>query len=59
MISYYAADYTFGFVRRGLAGAIVGTVSGESFFDNARAMRWLLTALYLFSLAALVLVLMR
>jgi hypothetical protein len=59
LISYYAADYTFGFVRRGLAGAIVGTVSGESFFDNARAMRWLLTALYLFSLAALVLVLMR
>jgi hypothetical protein len=59
LISYYVADYKFGFVRRGLAGAIVGPVSGESYFDNARAMRWFLTALYLLSLAALGLALMR
>jgi len=57
--SYYVADYTFGFVRRGLAGAIVGGVSGENFFDNARTVRWLITGLYLLSLAALVAVLLR
>jgi hypothetical protein len=52
--SYYVADYTFGFVRRGLAGAIVGTVSGENFFDNARMVRWLITGVYVLSLAGLV-----
>jgi hypothetical protein len=57
--SYYIADYTFGFVRRGLAGAIVGAVSGENFFDNARMVRWLITGVYLLSLAALVAVLLR
>ena len=59
LISYYVADYTFGFVRRGLAGALVGTVSDPDFFGNAFAMRWLLTGLYLVSLAALALVLVK
>lgn len=53
LISYYIADYTFGFVRRGLAGELVGTVSDADFFADALAMRWILTSLYLVSLAAL------
>jgi hypothetical protein len=51
--SYYVADYTFGLVRRGLAGEIVGSVSGGNYFDNARTVRWLITGLYLVSLVAL------
>ena len=46
LISYYVADYTFGFVRRGLAGEIVGPVSGAEYLRNALAMRWLSTAAY-------------
>ena len=59
LISYYVADYTFGFVRRGLAGALVGSVSDAGFFANAIALRWSLTALYLVSLAALAFALLR
>jgi hypothetical protein len=55
LISYYVADYTFGFVRRGLAGEIVGTVSEEGYLRNAMAMRWFSTALYLGGLIALAL----
>ena len=50
-MSYYAVDYTFGFVRRGLAGELVGLVPGH-YFAASLALRWLATAMYLFGLAA-------
>jgi hypothetical protein len=49
-MSYYAVDYTFGFVRRGLAGEMVGLVPGH-FFAAALGLRWLSTAIYLCALA--------
>jgi hypothetical protein len=48
-MSYYAVDYTFGFVRRGLAGELVGLVPGH-YFDAALGLRWLSTAIYLCAL---------
>ena len=51
-ISYYAVDYTFGFVRRGLAGEIVSLAPDGYYFDAAIAMRWVSTGVYLVSLAA-------
>ncbi|OBF11672.1 hypothetical protein A5727_19375 [Mycobacterium sp. ACS4331] len=59
LISYYIADYQFGFVRRGLAGELVGGVAGDSFFRNAYLMRWLTTGVYLAGLAALAFTLLR
>jgi hypothetical protein len=49
-MSYYAVDYTFGFVRRGLAGELVGLVPGH-YFAAALGLRWLSTAIYLCALA--------
>jgi hypothetical protein len=49
-LSYYAVDYTFGFVRRGLAGELVGLVPGH-YFGAALGLRWLSTATYLGALA--------
>jgi hypothetical protein len=48
-MSYYAVDYTFGFVRRGLAGELVGLVPGH-YFAVALGLRWLSTAIYLCAL---------
>ena len=53
-VSYYAVDYTFGFVRRGLAGEIVGLAPGGDYFDAALTMRWLSTGVYLISLVAII-----
>ncbi|CAN5443211.1 membrane protein [soil metagenome] len=53
LISYYVADYTFGFVRRGLAGEMVGAVSSANYLRNALAMRWTSTAIYICALLAL------
>ncbi|MUL84556.1 MULTISPECIES: hypothetical protein [unclassified Mycolicibacterium] len=53
LISYYVVDYRFGFTRRGLAGEVVGNVSGADFFTNAYRIRWISTAVYLLGLAAL------
>jgi hypothetical protein len=49
-MSYYAVDYTFGFVRRGLAGELVGLVPGH-YFTVTLGLRWLSTAIYLCGLA--------
>jgi hypothetical protein len=49
-MSYYAVDYTFGFVRRGLAGELVGLVPGH-YFAATLGLRWLSTAIYLCALA--------
>src|SRR5215204_1981060 len=51
--SYYAVDYTFGFVRRGLAGELAGPVPGH-YFAAAIGLRWLSTAVYLCALALVV-----
>jgi hypothetical protein len=48
-MSYYAVDYTFGFVRRGLAGELVGLVPGH-YFGAALGLRWLSTAIYVCAL---------
>lgn len=52
LISYYLADYRFGFIRRGLAGELVGPVDGPYFFRHAATLRWLATISYLLGLAA-------
>jgi hypothetical protein len=49
-MSYYSTDYTHGFVRRGLAGELVGLVPGH-YFAAALSLRWLSTAVYLCGLA--------
>jgi hypothetical protein len=49
-MSYYAVDYTFGFVRRGLAGELVGLAAGH-YFAAALGLRWLSTAAYMGGLA--------
>jgi hypothetical protein len=51
--SYYAVDYTFGFVRRGLAGKIVGFFGHGHYFAANFALRWASTVAYLLGLAAL------
>jgi hypothetical protein len=49
-MSYYAVDYTFGFVRRGLAGELVGLAPGH-WFAITLGLRWLSTAVYVAGLA--------
>lgn len=53
LMSYYAADYHFGFLRRGLAGELAGPINDDGFFRRAAAMRWALTVTYLAAIAAL------
>ncbi len=50
-MSYYAADYTHGFVRRGLAGELVRLVPNH-YFGATLGLRWVSTAVYLCALAA-------
>jgi hypothetical protein len=52
-MSYYTADYTHGFVRRGLAGELVG-LAPRHYFAATLGLRWLSTALYLCGLATVV-----
>lgn len=49
-MSYYTADYTHGFVRRGLAGELVG-LAPSHYFAATLSLRWLSTTLYLCGLA--------
>ncbi len=49
-MSYYSATYAHGFVRRGLAGELVGLVPGH-YFAVTLSLRWLSTAVYLCALA--------
>ncbi|MFL0241260.1 hypothetical protein [Mycobacterium sp. SMC-17] len=53
LVSYYLADYRFGFIRRGLAGELFGPGDDAAFFGRAGAARWAITALYLSALAAI------
>ncbi|MCV7028224.1 hypothetical protein [Mycobacterium sherrisii] len=50
-MSYYSASYAHGFVRRGLAGELVGMFPGH-YFTVALGLRWVSTAVYLCGLAA-------
>lgn len=50
-MSYYSASYAHGFVRRGLAGELVGIFPGR-YFAVTLGLRWMSTAVYLCGLAA-------
>lgn len=50
-MSYYTADYSHGFVRRGLAGELVRAVPGH-YFAASLGLRWLSTVIYLCGLVA-------
>lgn len=49
-MSYYTADYTHGFVRRGLAGELV-RLAPNHYFAATLGLRWLSTLVYLGGLA--------
>lgn len=49
--SYYAVDYTVGFVRRGLAGELVGLIPGDEYFGSLRILRWFPTVIFVLGLA--------
>lgn len=51
-MSYYAVDYSSGFVRRGLAGAIVSAFPAEYYFPMSYTMMWGAVVLYCIGLAA-------
>jgi len=50
--SYYAIDYTVGFVRRGLAGELVGLLPGDQ-FSQQRVGRWTSSIAFFIALAVL------
>ena len=52
--SYYAIDYTLGFVRRGLAGELVGLLPGDDIFVKQRVGRWVSSGAFVIALAVLV-----
>ena len=49
--SYYSVDYTLGFVRRGLAGELVGLVPGDDYFTSLQILRWFPTVFFVLGLA--------
>ncbi|MCE9514689.1 MAG: hypothetical protein K8R24_01885 [Mycobacterium sp.] len=51
--SYYAIDYTVGFVRRGLAGELVGLLPGDDQFSEQRVGRWVSSGAFFIALAGL------
>ncbi len=51
--SYYAIDYTVGFVRRGLAGELVGLLPGDDQFAEQRVGRWVSSGAFFIALAGL------
>lgn len=51
--SYYAIDYTVGFVRRGLAGELVGLLPGDNQFFEQRVGRWVSSGAFFIALAGL------
>ena len=52
-LSYYAVDYSTGFVRRGLAGAIVSAFPAQYYFPVSYALMWGSVAFYGLGLAVL------
>ena len=51
--SYYSVDYSAGFIRRGLAGELLGVFPDEQYFTGLRVMRWIPSILYVLALTAL------
>ncbi|APE15198.1 hypothetical protein BOH72_08150 [Mycobacterium sp. WY10] len=51
--SYYAVDYTVGFVRRGLAGEFIHLVPANDYFTQQRVGRWLSSLVFVSALAVL------
>jgi hypothetical protein len=51
--SYYSVDYTLGFIRRGLAGELLGLFPRAHYFGALAVLRWLPTAFFVIGLAAL------
>lgn len=52
-ISYYAVDYSFGFVRRGLGGSIVALFPDSQYFVVSYVLMWASVVAYFGSLALL------
>ncbi len=52
-LSYYAADYQSGFVRRGLAGELLGLFPQSRYFTGAYTVIWASIILWLLALAVL------
>lgn len=50
-LTYYAVDYSAGFVRRGLAGAIVSAFPARLYFPVSYALMWGSVAVYFLGLA--------
>lgn len=50
--SYYAVDYSQGFVRRGLAGEILGLFPSDLYFTGLVTLRWLVPAIFAIGVAA-------
>ncbi|TDO17038.1 hypothetical protein EV580_0204 [Mycobacterium sp. BK086] len=50
--SYFVIDYRVGFVRRGLAGEILGLFGPQHYFGGLLILRWMPTALFVLGLAA-------
>lgn len=51
--SYYAIDYSLGFVRRGLAGELTGLLPGDDAYFKEHVGRWVSSGAYFVALAAL------
>ncbi|MGY4708745.1 hypothetical protein ACXDF8_04125 [Mycolicibacterium sp. CBM1] len=52
--SYFAVDYTVGFIRRGLAGELLGLFGREHYFGGLAVLRWVPTVFFTAGLAAVV-----
>ena len=50
--SYFAIDYSVGFIRRGLAGEILGLFGTAHYFGGLAVLRWIPTAAFALGLAA-------
>ena len=58
-VSYYVADYDFGFVRRGLAGEMIELFPAEHYFAANHAMLWISIGVWLGALAVLMRVILK
>lgn len=51
--SYYSIDYSVGFIRRGLAGELLGLFPDEDYFTGLMVMRWIPSVVYLAALTVM------
>lgn len=52
-LTYYVADYRYGFVRRGLGGELIGLFPDRHYFTAAYGILWMSTAVWLTAVGAL------